>query len=230
MSIVKFAAPVSGLRGTLGGIIYSANKAGPYARTWSRGASASSAAQSSTRALLSEQAATWRTIDAGDRADWDTWAADPAQALTNALGETYYLSGFLWYVRMSRWLQTCGRAPLTTAPVDVVPAAPTILTLTVSVGATPSQITYAAGEFNPDYDAVIELMIAQSVGAMISPLQPVLIKAAQIPAGTSITITTEIAARFGTPAISQKAFARVYRQSLEGYRSAPYWIASDVVA
>jgi len=230
MAIIKFGALIAGLRGTISGVTYTANKAGPFARIWSRGSNPRSTLQSDARIALSSLAAQWRSIDPSDQADWNTWAADPDQELTNALGETYYISGFAWWVKMSNWLTTVSRSPITTAPTDSKPVAPTIASLVVSAGAVASEITYAAGTFTPDFDCVILLALAQSIGAYSTPGPPVLITAQQVPAGTSLDISDDIAARLGTPIVGQKAFAFVYRQNLEGYRSAPTSLTASVIA
>ena len=102
MAIVVFGGVVSGARGTIAGVTYSANKAGPYAKGWSRGANVRSALQTSGRGVHSVLAGSWRALSAGERTAWDVWAADPEQELTNALGEAYYISGFLWSIKIGR--------------------------------------------------------------------------------------------------------------------------------
>jgi len=230
MSIVKFAAPVAGLRGTIGGLTYSANKSGPYARQWSRGANRRTTPQTDNRADLATLAAYWRTLDPADRLNWDTFAADPAQELTNPLGEAYYISGFLWFVRMSRWLLTCGRDLIESAPALGVPPAPTVSSLQVSAGAAASQITYPASEFGPDYDCIIELNLSTSVGTYAPSIPPVLIGGFQIPGASPLDFSPELAPPYPLIQVGQRAFAHVYRQSSEGYRSSPTSAAADVVA
>lgn len=230
MAIVQLGGVVTGIRGKVGGVIYSANKSGPYARTWSRGANVRSELQTTGRGVQAELAQTWRTLDAGDRADWDLWAADPEQELTNVFGEAYYISGFLWFVKINRWLNTVGRAVMETVPTSPAPTAPSVTTLVVSAGDVDSVITYPANEFGAAFDCVIELAIGQSVGAAAMPIKPMVIGGWQVPGGTSLTITDEVLERCGNVQVGQRAFARVYRQTAEGYRSAPSAIASDVVS
>jgi len=230
MAIHKMGVVVVGIRGTLGGLLFSANSHGNYCRAWSKPANVRSTLQSTQRATLSQFASEWRNIDAGDRADWDTFAADPLQKLTNALGIDYYISGFLWYVRMSTWLRTVGRAQITTAPVLAKPVAPAIIELQVSAGASTSFISYLANTFDPDYDCTIEMTIGPSIGAVAQPIKPLLLIGKQTPAGISLTFDTELAARFGSVVVGQKAWANIYRQNLEGYRSAPTSMSIDVEA
>jgi len=230
MAIVTFGGGVAGIRGTIAGVTFSANKAGPHARMWSRGANVRSTLQTAERANLSTLAATWRTIGAPDRAAWDAYASNILQRLTNSLGQYYYISGFLWFVKLSRCLATCGRPPILTISPFGAPAAPTILTLVVSAGAVPCAITYAGGEFDPTYDCVIQLALANSIGPIVKPITPLILKGAQTPPGTSLDFTTELADRFGPVTIGMKAFAEVCRQELWGRRSAPFAISVHVVA
>lgn len=230
MAIIECGGVVTGIRGTVGGVTYAANKSGPYARCWSRGANPRTQSQSTERANLAALAAYWRTIDLADRQTWDPFAADPLQELTNSMGLPYYISGFQWFMKLSRNLASLGRAPIDWCPAYGAPAAPTILTLVVSISALPSVITYALNEFDPDYDCVIKLALGPSIGALAKPLTPLFLKGSQVPAGTSIDISTELADRFGPLSLGQKAFAEVTRQELWGRRSAPYAIAIDVIA
>lgn len=230
MAKVLFGGVVAGVRGTIGGVTYSANKSGPYARNWSRGSNVRSELQTGSRGSLGYRAQYWRGLDAADRADWDVWAADSEQELTDVFGEAYYISGFLWFVRINRWLDSVGRAVVETPPTSPATAAPTILTLVVSEGDVSSVITYDVTEFPSPFDCVIEMAIGQSVGAAAMPAPPLLLGGWQVPGGTSLDISAEIEARFGQVQIGQRAFARVYRQTTEGYRSAAFGIQSDVVA
>jgi hypothetical protein len=230
MAILTFGAPVTGIRGTIGGITYSGNKSGPYAKIWSRGANVRTPPQSVDRLLLAALAARWRTLSAGHRADWDTFAADPAQELTNSLMQPYYISGFLWWLKISRQLIRAGRLPLESGWNVTKPTAPPILTLRVSAGAVTSQITYAAGTWGTDSDCIIDMCIGQSIGAAAKPLNPLCLCAHQLPAGTALDISANIANCFGSVQLGQRAFAEISRQHRLGYRSAPTAMAIDVVA
>jgi hypothetical protein len=230
MAIVIFGGGVAGIRGTLAGATFSANKSGPYARSWSRGANVRSQRQTSQRASIAALAAQWRTIDPADQADWNTYAADPLNRLRNSLGQFYYISGFLWWVKVSRDMITCDRLPVEACTPGTWPPAPTILTLRVSAGAPTSQITYPLFTFEPTFDCVIEMAIGQSIGAIAKPITPLLLDGYQTPGLTSLDISAAIAERFTLPALGQKAFAEVSRQRVTGRRGAPYAISVDVVA
>lgn len=229
MAILAFGAPVTGIRGSIGGITYSANKSGPYAKLWAKGANVRTPPQSVDRLLLASLAARWRTLDPGDRADWDTFAADPDQELTNSLGEGYYISGFLWWNKISRELIRAARDPIESGWNVTKPTAPAIDTLVVSAGAATSEITWTGAQFGASYDCIIDMCLGQSIGAIAKPVKPLCLGAYQTPGGTSLDISAEVAAVFATVQVGQRAFVEIFRQNTLGYRSAPTAMASDVI-
>jgi hypothetical protein len=46
MAIVSFGAPITGMRGSIGGITYSGNKSGAYAKIWAKSANVRTPKQS----------------------------------------------------------------------------------------------------------------------------------------------------------------------------------------
>ena len=230
MAKTLIGAPLAGIRGTIGGITFSENGAGTYARQWYRSANRRSPLQTDRRRITSVYSKAWALRSAGEKADWDTFAADPAQEQTDPLGNLYYLSGFQWFIKINTRLYTVGRGQRSTYPVSGYPAAPAILSLRVSVGAVSSRITYGAGEFTPTYDAVVLMWIMNSVGPAVAPTRRKLLIASQVPGGTELVFTAEVVALFGALNTSQKAFGLVHRQTVDGMRCAGTSIAIQVVA
>lgn len=128
MAIVKFAEPIAGIRGTVGGVIYCANASGAYVRTYSKPPSATTTKQSAQRILFSTMAAGWKALSSTNRNLWIAWAADPAQELTNSLGEAYYASGFNWYATLGIRASRIARAISATPPTAARPTNPTFTT------------------------------------------------------------------------------------------------------
>lgn len=126
MAILKFGTLVVGARGTLGGATLSANKAGPYAKSWAKGSNPDTQRQAAHRSSLVRWAIAWRTLTNSQRTAWDVYAALPAQDLTNSLGETYSISGFGWYVRINMNLEQAADDPRVDPPTLTQPAAPII--------------------------------------------------------------------------------------------------------
>lgn len=132
MATTKLAAPLSGLRGTVGGWTFSANGAGTYAKLWSPPSQPRSPLQQAQRGNLSQLPNEWRALTDAQRTAWNTWAALPAQAQTNSLGDTYYLNGFQWFVKCNTRLMRSGRATIATYPTGSYPAAPASAAITVT--------------------------------------------------------------------------------------------------
>jgi len=140
MAITKIGAPLSGIRGTIGGITYSANKSGPYAKAWARSSNPQTSKQTIERAFLAEMAQAWRDAGGANQANWDTFAALPAQELTNSLGEAYYASGWNWFCKCNIRLLRVDRTVELTKPTKARPAAPTIDDFRVCVAGTESDL------------------------------------------------------------------------------------------
>ena len=229
MAILKFGTLVVGIRGTVGGLTFTANKSGPVARAWSRGANPHSLLQSQSRNLISSIAASWSGVIPAFRTLWDEFAADPAQELYNAFGDPYYISGMLWYQKINRWRAVAGDIIITTPPTTAKPIPPAITTLVVSAGDVDSKITYPPGTFAGGLRLVIDMTIGISVGAAATPSKPLQLYATNAPGATETIFSAAVPVRFGPIFVGQRAFARVYAQSPAGYRSAAFAIASDVI-
>lgn len=126
MAIIKIGPPLSGIRGTIGGITFSANAATPYAKLWAQGPKKNTPKQYVQRAFQSQMPLLWNDMTDVQRAAWRTFAADPDQELTNSLGEAYYASGFNWFCKCNVRLLRIGLPPRVPVPTIARPAAPTI--------------------------------------------------------------------------------------------------------
>ena len=147
MAKVLLTAPLSGLRGKVGGVVFSANKSGPYVKLFSMPVNPQTQKQSIQRAFVAQLSSEWRALSAGQKTAWDVFAALPAQDQTDSLGQTYSLSGWGWFVKCNTRLSRIPRAHITAPPTQARPSAPTISTFVVAaafpdinqaVGGTPS--------------------------------------------------------------------------------------------
>lgn len=151
MAIIKVGAPLSGIRGTLGGITYSQNGTSTYAKQWSKGPNPRTPKQSLQRTLLARMPELWQALSNAQRTAWGTFAALPAQDLINPLGETYSASGYNWFTKTNIRLLRVDRATISATPTQARPAPPTIDAFrvtpagtdnNVAVGGTPSASTF----------------------------------------------------------------------------------------
>jgi hypothetical protein len=222
--------PLSGLRGTIGGVIFSANGAGTYACQWHRGANRRSPLQTDRRRATIIYAKAWAALSDADKINWDIFAADPAQEQTDPLGNPYYLSGSQWFVKINTRLYTVGRGQRSTYPTSAYPAPPPIVALRVSCGAETSIIGYATNTFGPTYDCVIFMWIANTIGPGVAPTRRKLLIAAQVPGGNLLDFSAQVAALFGSLNAGQRAFAVIHRQTVDGMRCSGTSMNVQVIA
>lgn len=230
VAIVKFEAPVSGLRGTVGGVVYSANKSGPYCKRWASPPRPIREATAGQQGALGGMPAEWRAMSQALRDAWDVWAADADQELTNSLGEAYYVSGWCWFCKMNLHRLMVGRAVQTSVPTLAKPSSPSYtLILEETGGGANSRVTYTSGTFDPDLDLVLQVAMVSSQGRSVWPLPYPFIDSSQNPGATSHSFQTEIDEVYGRIVADQRGFAALYKQTSEGYRSAPGVEFEDVV-
>jgi hypothetical protein len=242
MAILKFGVIVTGARGTIAGTTLSANKAGPYAKAWAPPPKSTSTKQSAVQGLFGALRNGWRALTAGERADWDTFAALPGQAQTNALGETYYLSGWQWYCKLNGWrFQPYDPAalgcPVIDPPlIDAPPAgsaatAPTLTGMT-AVYTAPTTVTLAfsapvlaAGEY-----LLVEAMPIYSPSQLYAPPGLRALWAFENGDTTPVTLTDTIDAAFGSLTPNSQFLLRAYLLPVDGYRSAAAQIIASTEA
>ncbi len=222
MAIVTFAAPVSGLRGKVGGNVFSANKSGPYLKAWGRGSNPRTDIQTNHRGDLILFSQAWQNLTAAERTTWDVYAALPAQDKTNSLGETFSASGFNWFVAINLNRRRVGQGQLNTAPLAGTPATPIVDFTLFRSTANPSTTVTSFNVASPNlaFDHIIKAVVVASTGhtkqAEIRPF----IKDA-VPSGPSriISFKPELEDRFGTLIAGQRGFFTAQSQSPEGRRS-----------
>ncbi len=145
---------VTGVRGKVGGVIFSANAGGPYVKTWARGANPRSVKQASERQLLGAQGSAWDGLTDAQRNDWDNYAAAAPQEKFNTLGESYFASGNNWFTALNVYQGQAGLSAVTAAPVVANPAFPAIVSLAIEVDPASAIVTIVAGTYEPDFRPV----------------------------------------------------------------------------
>ncbi len=220
MAIIIFGPMVVGARGTAGGLIFTANKSGPYVRSWSKGANPRTALQATQRNRLTDFSKRWQDLTQAERDDWIDYADDPPQELTNSLGETYFASGFNWYIRINTHLDIAGAAARDDAPTLTRPIAPTIQSFV-------ARFTGAAFESRIDYTGEgPELAELHGITARAFESSGRLAVAANFTSMTiavpdvidQVTFQPELEAAFGTIILDQRIFIETYIQDAHGQR------------
>lgn len=220
MAIIKIAAPLSGIRGTVGGTTYSANFAGPYARAWTPAKRRNSVFRSAQKNVLAWASETWRTLSSANKALWVAFAANVAQAQTNSLGETYYLTGHQWYVRCNSRLQLMGRSWISAAPTGGYPAQPPVSYLvTTETGAGGSQKLVYPNLTWVGFDFVMECAVTQGVGNQTARAPWFFVCYDTAPGLTQTWTGIGVRDKLGYILAGNMYWARAYRQTAEGLRS-----------
>jgi hypothetical protein len=228
MAKILFSSLVDGVRGRTGGIIFSANGAGPFVRRFNPPVARNTAPQAVSRQNFSSMGALWQALSTGQRLDWGSYAADPAQELINSLGQPYYLNGWQWFVSCNSNLALVGRSPITDAPVLGIPTQITCDNLIVTApGSSGNQIDVDSGSIG-DNDLVFSMMFTRGI-SNISPN----LKNFKVVLGVknADVVTTQdlgdLTVQFGNITAGTWWVCLMYTQSQEG-RSSAFYPASVV--
>lgn len=124
--------------GSQAGTTSSHNRFGQYTRNRSIPVNPRSTQQGAVRARLSANAAAWRALTANQRAGW----TDLAQSMnrSDALGQSYNLTGFLAYVSVNNNNDAAGNSATPDAPALVTPSS--VITATITLTSAAFSIAY----------------------------------------------------------------------------------------
>lgn len=221
MAKVKFAAPVSGLRGSIGGVVFSANHSSNFVKSRTMPSSKQSKALSDTHVAFAALPELWRALDSGQRDDWATWAADPAQEKTNSLGEAYYCTGYQWFMALNNRLLGFFENP-TEDPPPVPKPTPTVFYVPAiyetNVGG--SNIGILEAEYE-DYRLTMSLAIYNTPTVVASLSDMKICVRRDFPVTTPVDIQTEIEDVWGTLTHPQSWVMWVQRSDIYGQISTP---------
>lgn len=167
MAITKLGGVVTGVRGTVGGVVYSANKGGTFVKGWGRGANPRTPYQTGIRSDLAGMGRVWQGLTDVQRAAWDAFALTDPEPTFNSLGDPVLLSGWGYFCRLNIRRAQYSLAPLTDpppAPEDTQPLSMLPLTLVVRTpGTGASTITWDTT--NAVVNGLGVIMMAFKIGA-----------------------------------------------------------------
>lgn len=231
MAKLLLTAPVTGIRGKVGGVIFSANKSGPHLKIRPAQLRPSFPSISEEQIFIAGQGRLWAALGGATQALWNAWAALAPQDQTDSLGNLYSLSGWQWYNKINAVRRKLGRGERTIPPSTAQPSAPTISTFTLSslFGAPFSaRITYPAGQF-AGFDMFISAAVAGSFGrnSPVHSYQPIFWR--QVPGASSQVFEVAWVNYFGSVIVGQRGFIFVRRANSHTYLSPPTLISSDAV-
>ncbi len=227
--IIKFGPTIVGARGSLGGITFSANLAGAYAKMWARPPKTRTAAQATTGNTLGIAAQHWRTLSPANITAWNLWASTTAPARFNSLGIAITLSGFQWFVELSTKLLMNAATIIDTAPVLAEPAVATPILFNIrETGTGTTGITFTNDTFLVDF-AVIRLAQGASVGQQ-SFARPNYYVFRRAPfSGASIEFSADVEGIWGLIQLERSWFAQLSRINPEGLEGPSGIIRSETI-
>jgi len=231
MAITKLALPVTGIRGTIAGVVYSANKSGTYMKGWSKGSNPGTPYQLSQRVLVSETGTLWRSLSTADQADWDALGENPPEIDYNSLGEVIELSGFAWFSRILLRRRRCGLPDDLIAPLSAATDPPDTFSLTLypSTGENDEAFfEYTNNDFLAHY-AILQMAIAPGLGSNVWTSRFMNLYEGLGVGATKTEFGVSYFDRFGITQETMRFFARLYRQADTGIRSTPLALFSDVL-
>jgi len=222
VAIIKLGALVAGIRGTVGGVIYTAGKSGPYARAWAKGANSRRQGQQLTRGRFSALGTAWQGLTASQRSGWDTLAAADPEPTYNSLGELESLSGWQYFLRVNARRLKLGLSIEGDAATGTDADRPDPLPIT-GFGATAAssgftQVFYDGGGAPAGAYAVVFCAVRPTLGSVYIPGRPVWCAFQLVPVA-GYAVTFEAAGIFGSLQPGWFMSCSLYAQSAFGLRS-----------
>lgn len=163
MALIKFGGGVAGISGKIGGTVFARNKAGAFARNWSKPVNPVTPAQAAVRAQFANGSAAWGDLTSADR---DTWNSEAAlQTRINRFGETYVPSGRQYFLETYNSLAQTGHPTLSVPATGAAPPA-SLAALALTAEEASNVITILELAFTPPSPATGLQMIVE--GAPVS--------------------------------------------------------------
>lgn len=221
MAIILFGSMVAGARGKVGGLVFSANQGGPYVKAWSRSSNPRTPEQTTVRDRFAAKSSQWKDLTQAQRDDWDDYADDPAQELTNSLGIDYFISGHDWYTKINYQLEEGGAADRVDAPTLTRPTAPVIdAERFIPTGGSPNSFV----QFDNAQPTITELHLVRGMlffsvgrGSATGPFRFLNIAVPNV--NDRVVIQSDMETVWGTIATNQKVFIEALVQDAHGQRS-----------
>jgi hypothetical protein len=220
MARIQLGAPATGLRGTIGGITYSENGSGVYAKAWAQGPKKRTQAQQWLRSILSMGGGLWASLSGADRTAWKNFAKAPTEIDKDPWGIQYFLSGWQWFIRAQMRRVAVGLGPSATppsAPAPTVVHYPALDIFAPTFGT--STISWAHDDFAPTESVVLDLVFVRTptLDEASHGFRQVLAK--YEPGADSEDIQAQLESIFGLFGAGWTAHARIFRQHEFGDRS-----------
>ena len=232
MAIFSTGGGVLGIRGTIGGLTFSANSSGPCIKPKPQPSRKFSYSATLRRVFLAGLPIRWRNLSALQRSNWATFAMLPEEERFNSLGQSYFLTGYQSFCGHNLRLLNASMSDVSDAPVDPLPLPPASYGCTYqsSGGSFDAILTFPAGTFST-YAAWVDASVANSLGRDAAPPRKFLVRTEYPvdPMATSLDFTISYALNFGLPAAGYRLFLSVRCLTFEGRISTPLEQSFDYI-
>jgi hypothetical protein len=220
MATVIFGSGVAGIRGKLGGAVFSANQSSCYVKQYVKPVYRHATMQLPIRAQLAKSSAEWTYLSNSDRTDWDNFAAAPNELDYDAWGNQIFLSGYYWFCRCQQRRYYIDPAVQPYPPAGGVQTPLSDLTLDIrpySVG--DSYVEWSAPALAATDALIVEIAISDNISNQ-RPRSWYLLVYTGVAPTSPLNITLGVAFRFGDLRPSNTlAYCRAWNQSKYGNRS-----------
>lgn len=163
---VKFLSQVyTAVSGSVNGLTYSRNRYGMYTRGRATPVNPQSTRQTAVRTAFAAMVVYWsETLTAAERAAWDTYAANTP--VTDALGQTQYLTGQSMFIRANSIRQRLGLSIIDAAPTSYDLGEPPTNVVSVTVAGGILTLTFDVGGAGTSTTAtkLVRIGVAQNAG------------------------------------------------------------------
>lgn len=220
MAVIQYGPTVVGIRGSIGGITFSANATSNYAKAWSRPRRSARPDQSAERGLMVDASVLWQALDPSDKTDWNNFAGAPNELDYDPWSVQRFLSGFQWFMRAQRRRQ---RLPLSIpGPVPSGPAETAITGLVFSciAGSPPTAaVNYDDDQFLAAQALILYVSVSPRPGQADSFVGWKLLHAEVSPPNGGIDVSTAFDSAFGSVPGGWRCYAMAFKQADPGNRS-----------
>lgn len=207
MPKVKYGAVITDSRGSIDGVTFSKNRGGSFTRKRTVPTRKQTSYNSTVRATHATLSKRWSsTLTAAQRTGWGTLAN--ANPVTDVFGNTRYLSGYQFYIRVNQVRLQCGLAYLDTAPADQAGTALGTATMTVTT-APLVRVAFTATPTDADHRLYIFATPPLSPGkANVTGLYKFVSKSG-VSQASPYTFTSDYTSRFGNPITGKTIWFRI---------------------
>jgi hypothetical protein len=209
--------------GSYQGLTSSRNRFGQYVRARATPVNPNSVQQGIVRSRLTLNAAAWRGLTANQRASWTSLGSQMVR--TDALGQSYSLTGFQAYCSVNNNNLACGNAAVSTAPVLGTPSG--LATSTITLTSAAFSVAYTTTPLAAGTRLMVFASPQRNAGRSFeSDYRLIAVSAAA--AASPFDVFAAYSARLGAPVTGNRVFLAL-QLYVAGFISLPL-LASQTVA